>query len=238
MKHELVFAASTTSDRAAWANAIKDAISRAKTGAPTSGWLHKEGGRKSGMSFVGWKRRWFVLPPPRKADAVELKYFDTPAATTSKGVIKLRGSDVFVPKEVKGIKREYQHNFCIASEGIEKGKPVTLCTLLAASTAEERDIWVASLTESITSINNAKVAAAPTSCDATRGAKVAGDAGAASVQAGNALNLEQMKMLEPDVLLTLRIKQLKAILDHMGQEFVDALEKSDLVAKIVKNRAV
>jgi len=44
--------------------------------------------------------------------------------------------------------------------------------------------------------------------------------------------------LEPDVLLTLRIKQLKAILDHMGQEFVDALEKSDLVAKIVKNRAV
>ena len=55
VKHELVFAASTTSDRAAWANALKDGINRAKTGAPTAGWLYKEG------VLSGFKRRWFEL---------------------------------------------------------------------------------------------------------------------------------------------------------------------------------
>ena len=76
VKHELVFAASTTSDRAAWANALKDGINRAKTGAPTAGWLFKEGGRKSGLSFIGWKRRWFVLPPPGNPDNIVLKYYE------------------------------------------------------------------------------------------------------------------------------------------------------------------
>jgi len=241
VKHELVFAASTTSDRAAWANALKDGINRAKTGAPTAGWLFKEGGRKSGLSFIGWKRRWFVLPPPGNPDNIELKYYESPssAASSEKGSITLRGSDVFVPKEVKGIKSAYQHNFCLASEGVEKGKPVTLCTLLAATSADERDMWVASIAASIKSVAAAAPAApsAPAGTEQTpRGAKVGGDSGAASVQAGQSVNLEQMKAMDPEQLVTLRIKQLKAVLDYMGLSYADALEKKDLVAKIVKYR--
>jgi len=38
------------------------------------------------------------------------------------------------------------------------------------------------------------------------------------------------------VLITLRIKQLKAVLEHMGVEHADIVEKKDLVAKIVKSR--
>ena len=71
------------SDRAAWANALKDGINRAKTGAPTAGWLFKEGGRKSGLSFIGWKRRWFVLPPPGNPDNIELKYYESPSSAAS-----------------------------------------------------------------------------------------------------------------------------------------------------------
>mmetsp|Transcript_31792 Transcript_31792/g.66569 ORF Transcript_31792/g.66569 Transcript_31792/m.66569 type:complete len:1417 (+) Transcript_31792:14-4264(+) len=241
VKHELVFAASTTQDRAAWANALKEGIGRAKTGAPTAGWLFKEGGRKSGLSFIGWKRRWFVLPAPGRTDQIELKYYDSPTATASnsKGSILLKGSDVFVPKEVKGIKKEYQHNFCLASEGVEKGKPVTLCTLLAATSADERDMWVSSIGEAIKHINSI---ASPATADLSgappmaRGGKVGADAGAGSIQANASLNVEQLKALDPDELLTLRAKQLKAILDSMGLTYADALEKRDLVAKIVKYR--
>ena len=42
-----------------------------------------------------------------------------------------------------------------------------------------------------------------------RGAKVGTDTGAGSIQANGSLNVEQLKALEPDVLVTLRIKQLK-----------------------------
>ena len=126
-----------------------------------------------------------------------------------------------------------------------------------------------------------------------RGAKVGTDTGAGSIQANASLNVEQLKALDPDVLVTLRIKQLKvrsatrdrlwsliprvsrhslfplpliphllcpasaasacsgrsaqklpprfictaqAILDSMGLPYADALEKKDLVAKIVKYR--
>jgi len=254
VKHELVFAASTTQERAAWANAIKDGISRAKTGAPTAGWLFKEGGRKSGLSFIGWKRRWFVLPAPGRVDAgMELKYYESPSSSSDKGSIVLKGSDVFVPKEVRGVKKEYQHNFCLASEGLERGKPVTLCTLLAATSREERDMWVTAIAEAIKTVNSAPVASsvpqfvAPIGTPSKspqgappmmtpRGAKVGTDTGAGSIQANGSLNVEQLKALEPDVLVTLRIKQLKAILDSMGLTYADALEKKDLVAKIVKYR--
>ena len=95
------------------------------------GRLFKEGGRKSGLSFIGWKRRWFVLPAPGRVDAgMVLKYFESPSSSSDKGSIVLKGSDVFVPKEVRGVKKEYQHNFCLASEGLERGKPVTLCARL------------------------------------------------------------------------------------------------------------
>ena len=156
-----------------------------------------------------------------------------------------------MPKEVRGIKKEYQHNFCLASEGIEKNKPVTLCTLLAATSPTERDMWVASIVEAIKSVattapTTAPSQPAPTSTSTSkskskadptpRGAKVGGDVGAGSIQAGQSVNLEQMKMMDPEQLITLRIKQLKSVLDYMGLSYADALEKKDLVSKIVKYR--
>jgi hypothetical protein len=238
VKEEIVFAASTSSDRAAWANVIKESIGRAKTGAPTKGWLWKEGGRRSGVSFAGWKRRWFVLPQPGATGEQSICYFDTPTSSASKGEIMLRGSDVFVPKEVRGIKKGYENNFCLASEATEKGKPVTLCTLLAASNAEERDMWVKSIAEVIKSIDTVVAPAKPvaSSDSKPRPGKAGADAGASGVQSGNTVNLEQMKMLDVDELLTLRPKQLKNVLEYMGHTHGECIEKRDLVAKIVNLR--
>jgi len=230
--HELVFAASTSADRAAWANAMKDAINRAKTGAPTAGWLFKEGGRKSGLSMSGWKRRWFELPKGRIGPDSELKYYDSPNATQPKGAIRLLGSDVFIPKQVRGIKADYRHNFCVTSEAIEKGKATVICTLLAAGTVEDRNMWVQSLSDVIKPLAAASKMRAPSAKQVLPG----NDSGASGLQAGASTNLEQMKMLDKDVLETLRIKQLKAILSYMKADFGDAVEKKDLINKIVELR--
>ena len=245
--HELVFAASTSADRTAWATAMKDAINRAKTGAPTCGWLYKEGGRKSGLSIGGWKRRWFALPKGKITAESELKYFDSPQSNNAKGSVRLQGADVFIPKEVRGIKDTYKNNFCLTSLAVEKGKTVTICTLLAAGTLEERDMWVRSLSQAVKGEpapreagGGSKGASGGGSSGMSRtgtSRQVAGaDASAASLAQGNQTNLDQMKKLEADVLITLRIKQLKAVLEHMGVEYADAVEKKDLVAKIVKSR--
>jgi len=217
---------------------MKDAIMRAKTGAPTAGWLSKEGGRKSGLSMSGWKKRWFELPKGRIGPDSELKYYDSPSATTPKGAIRLQGSDVFIPKQVRGIKPEYRHNFCVTSEAIEKGKATVICTLLAAASVEDRNMWVQSLSDAIKPL-----AAAGRKADSMRRAPSArtnampgNDAGASGLHAGASNNLEQMKMLDKDVLETLRIKQLKAILAHMKADTTDAVEKKDLIAKIVELR--
>ena len=57
------------------------------------------------------------------------------------------------------------------------------------------------------------------------------------MHAGAQMNLQQLKALDAETLLTLRIKQLKAVLDSMGIDYGDAVEKKDLVAKIVNGRA-
>lgn len=153
--HEFVFAASTSADRAAWANALNAAMERAAAGAPSAGWLFKEGGRKSGLSISGWKRRWFVLPQ----GSSELLYYESPNSQTPRGSIQLLYSDVFIPKQVKGIRSDYKINLCIASEGKGDAKSAsksgkkygsgtsTLCTLLAAATNDERDKWFKTIFE-------------------------------------------------------------------------------------------
>lgn len=105
-------------------------------------------------------------------------------------------------------------------------------------------MWVTSIAEAIKSVNATTSAANPQFSgtkaqqvpQTPRGAKVGADAGAGSIQANASLNQEQLKMLDPEVLVTLRIKQLKGIMDSMGLTYADALEKKDLVAKIVKYR--
>jgi len=151
--YDFVFAASTGADRAAWTNALTVATERAAAGAPSAGWLFKEGGRKSGLAISGWKRRWFVLPQ----GSSELFYYESPTSQAPRGSIKLMYADVFVPKQVKGIRSDYKINLCIASEGragdrAKSGKKFgsgtsTLCTLLAAATHDERDKWFKTLFE-------------------------------------------------------------------------------------------
>jgi len=40
-----------------------------------------------------------------------------------------------------------------------------------------------------------------------------------------------------DVLETLRIKQLKSVLEYMGVDYGDAVEKKDLIHKIIEKRS-
>ena len=77
-------------------------------------------------------------------------------------------------------------------------------------------MWVASIADAIKSVNSTpstvKLPSTPhgqQQLQTPRGAKVGADAGAGSIQANASLNQEQLKNLEPDVLVTLRIKQLK-----------------------------
>ena len=62
------------------------------------------------------------------------------------------------------------------------------------------------------------------------------DVGASALQSGAALNLAQMAQLDKETLLTLRIKQLKGVLEHFGVDYGSAVEKRDLVALIIKHR--
>ena len=148
--HEIVFAASTNPDRSHWVNALIDAIKRTQNDTPTAGWLFKEGGRKTGIALAGWKKRWFVLVPPGKeGGAAQLRYFESPQSKKPKGAIVLKGSDVFVPKKMRGPSgSSYQHCFCVTSTGVQEGQdagsrqPTTTCTLLAASSEDDRQKWI------------------------------------------------------------------------------------------------
>ena len=115
-----------------------------------AGWLFKEGGRKTGIALAGWKKRWFVLVPPGKeGGAAQLRYFESPQSKKPKGAIVLKGSDVFVPKKMRGPSgSSYQHCFCVTSTGVQEGQdagsrqPTTTCTLLAASSDDDRQKWI------------------------------------------------------------------------------------------------
>ena len=47
-----------------------------------------------------------------------------------------------------------------------------------------------------------------------------------------------MKNLDEETLLTLRIKQLKGVLEHMSVDYSDCVEKKDLVSKIIKRSSL
>jgi len=46
---------------------LQASIKTLNSGMPTSGWLSKQPGRRTGPSWTGWKRRWFVLTPASEA---------------------------------------------------------------------------------------------------------------------------------------------------------------------------
>ena len=238
MGHEIVLAASTNPDRSNWVNALIDAVKRSQNDTPTAGWLFKEGGRKTGIALAGWKKRWFVLTPPSpELPAPQLKYFETPQSKKPKGAIVLKGSDVFVPKKMRGPSgSSYQHCFCVTSTGGQEGQdasgqPATTCTLLAASSDEERQKWILAVRAMMSGGGGPKQGT-------VRTGGVGGDPTSGAVAQGNTMNIEQLKKLEPDELMGLRVKQLLAVCAALGlkQSSSTALEKKDLVALIVKNR--
>ena len=53
------------------------------------GWVYKRGADIT----RGWKKRWFALPKGKLTASSELKYFDTPQATTPKGNIRRQGAE-------------------------------------------------------------------------------------------------------------------------------------------------
>ena len=190
---------------------------------------------------AGWKKRWFVLAMPSKACAGELVYSEGPSAKKAKGSIALKGCDVFVPKRLRGT-GSHTHCFCVTSQGTDEGasKASTTCTLLAASSEDELNKWMQSLQAAIQAAAE-YAARADGRLNTARGGQapgaVGGDAGATSLHAGAQMNLQQLKALDAETLLTLRIKQLKGVLDSMGIDYADCVEKKDLVAKIVNGRS-
>ena len=60
---------------------MQGAIGKTESNEPTVGWLYKEGGRKTGLSLGGWKRRWFVLDAAR--DGGQLRYYESPSSSPS-----------------------------------------------------------------------------------------------------------------------------------------------------------
>jgi len=245
LAHQLVFAASTSGDRAAWAAALRTAITRAQSGAPNAGWLFKEGGRKTRLAMVGWKRRWFVLG---QGDSL-LNYYESPTSSAVKGYIPLRGAEVFVPRQVLKIKSDYKINFCVASQDGGTGSSDPTCTLLAATTMEERDMWVTAIQAAAkpqvdkakSEVSTAAATSAPSAGGEGRGrtasrAGMGTDAAAAALDAGAEVSLEQLKWCDADQLQAVRIKKLKQVLAYMDVDITGASEKKDLVNLIVKHR--
>ena len=241
--HEIVLAASTNPDRSNWVNALIDAIKRTQNDTPTAGWLFKEGGRKTGIALAGWKKRWFVLSPPSKdSPSPQLKYLESPQSKKPKGTIVLKGSDVFVPKKMRGPSgSSYQHCFCVTSTGQQEGQdasgqPMTTCTLLAASSDEDRQKWIHAI-RAMMARDQKRESGKGSAVSRATATGIGGDATAAAVEQGNTMNIEQLKKLEPEELMSLRVKQLLAICSSMGiKQAGAAVEKKDLVALIVRSR--
>lgn len=146
---EFVFAAVTTAERVQWCNAFQaeteEAERRARPGyfdaasVPTAGWLLKKGGRKTGLSLFGWKKRWFIFTPATK----ELRYLEAPRSAKAKGVIVMGAdkTDVFVPESAEGRgKGGGAFCFCVSTLGNTK-----VNTMLQAADADDLEMWLTAL---------------------------------------------------------------------------------------------
>ena len=150
VEYDIVCATTTSADRTAWLKALNAQLKRMKAGAPTSGWLMKQGGRQmskmvSKLASMSWKRRWFVLTQPTEGRPATFAYYDGPQATLDepKGLVLLNASaQLFMTDKTKK-----PHCFCIQSIGASDNKPVT--TILSASSNEEVRKWMRSLQEAI-----------------------------------------------------------------------------------------
>ena len=119
VEHDLVCAAATSSDRAAWTKAINATLKRLRAGAPTSGWLLKQGGRgvagvKGKMQAMAWKRRWFILTQPSEGRPATFAYYEGAQRDADRplGLVLLNASaQLFVTEKTRR-----PHCFCITSQ--------------------------------------------------------------------------------------------------------------------------
>ena len=72
--------ASTSTDRQSWTKVLGNVLKRLMSAEPTSGWLNKKAGRKTGgVTLKAWRRRWFVLDTGAgEGDATTLYYYEKP----------------------------------------------------------------------------------------------------------------------------------------------------------------
>ena len=202
---EIVCAATTGGDRTEWMKALTLAIKRVNIGAPTSGWLMKQGGRKTGRGAGGWKKRWFVLTPA--AESGDFKYHESPqsAGKREKGAIALnKGAQVFITDKTKK-----PHCFCITSQGEKDARPIT--TVLSAGGAMDLKKWIKSVQDVIIAAGgDNKIGGATLDGKAPKLAR-----GASGTGVGRDANLEKLASLDAEAMRTLRMKQLEAICNYM-----------------------
>ena len=106
---DLVVAWPTRTEHQTWMKALRAA---AHGGARVQqGWLHKQGGAKSGVAAHGWRRRHFVLQPTRG----ELAYYDSRDALRPLGEISLAGVRLHeTPSERRSA--QYPHSFLLSAK--------------------------------------------------------------------------------------------------------------------------
>jgi len=113
---------------------------------------------------------------------------------------------------------------------------MTTCTLLAASSDEDRQKWIHAI-RAMMARDQKRESGKGSAVSRATATGIGGDATAAAVEQGNTMNIEQLKKLEPEELMSLRVKQLLAICSSMGiKQAGAAVEKKDLVALIVRSR--
>jgi len=208
--HDLVLATATSTDRTAWTKACNKMIKIMKAQAPTSGWLVKQGGRgKSGLSamFSRDKKRWFVLEQPLEGANATFRYYDAPpasATTPSRGLVVLNKlASLLVDDESKA-----NHAFCITSKGANDPKAIT--TSLSAESHKDLARWMTALRKAIAD-SGGEVAEVGDLMTA------AGDKSRKVALRRNDTQgqLMQLAKLDEEELLTLRIKQLMELAEHL-----------------------
>jgi len=210
--YDIVCAAATSADRSAWIKALNAQFKRMRAGAPTSGWLMKQGGRQMGkglskLAAMSWKRRWFVLTQPSEGRPATFAYYDGPNVTNDppRGLVLLNASaQIFMTDKTKK-----PHCFCIQSTGAKDGKAIT--TILSATSNEEVKKWMRSLQGAI----KASGGVVDQSAKLSKLAALGGTMTSQKMGATKTAMFENLKRLEEPELLNLPMKKLEELAKYL-----------------------
>jgi hypothetical protein len=253
--HDIVCAAPTSKDRAAWTKVINAVLKRkqqqqkGKEDEFTSGWLVKQGGRKSGrIALSHWRKRWFHLDNPSKnrstgdlADEApsQLRFYTDPPRKGEKqevkGIIELNSaSRIFITD-----KTNKPHCFCLTTQAKSDRAPIT--TVLAATTNDEMSKWMNALNAAIIAVGGKpakglKTRMAPKSSSTAR-LTLGGSKKSIFGNSSSTADFEQLSHLSREELQELKIPMLKKILDHFDVDYdLKSKDVSMLANNIVSHR--